>query len=115
MGIAALESHVKGDKHKMKLSSFGTVNIQQLYKATNQSGDRWTLKFFNVLSAVMAAQIKWALKIVTSHFLFCSCLNISELFRSMFSDIHIVKLFILSKAKCAYLINLGNAPYFKKF
>ena len=25
MGIAALESHAKGDKHKMKLSSSGTV------------------------------------------------------------------------------------------
>ena len=40
MGIAALKSHAKGDKHKIKLSSSGTVNIQQLYKATNQSGEK---------------------------------------------------------------------------
>ena len=62
----------------------------------------------------MTAEIKNALKIVTSHFLFRSRLNINELFRSMFSDIHIAKLFKLSKAKCGYLANLGNAPYFKK-
>ena len=31
MGIAALESHAEVDKHKMKLPSSGTVNIQQFY------------------------------------------------------------------------------------
>ena len=62
----------------------------------------------------MAAEIKWALKIVTSHFSFCSCLDISELFHSMFSDSHIAKSFKLSKTKCAYLINFGIAPYFKE-
>ena len=89
MGIAALESHAKGDKHKMKLSSSGVVNIQQLYKATNQSGDKGTLKSYVVSSAVMAAEIKWALKIVTSHFLFRSCLDINELFRSMYFKSHL--------------------------
>ena len=29
MGIAALESHANGDKHKIKLPSSGTVYIQQ--------------------------------------------------------------------------------------
>ena len=48
MGIAALESHAEGDTHKMKLASSGTVNIQQLYKATNQSVDKGTLKSFVV-------------------------------------------------------------------
>ena len=114
MGIAALESHAKGDKHKIKLSSSATVNIQQLYKATNQSGDKGTLKSFVVSSAVIAAEIKWALKIVTWHFLFHSYLDINDLFLSMFSDSHISKSFKLSKTKCAYLINFGIAPYFKE-
>ena len=114
IGIAALESHAKGDKHKLKLLSSGTINIQQLHKATNKSGDKRTLKSFVVSSAVMAAEIKWALKIVTSHFSFRSCLDINELFRSMFSDSHIAKSFKLCKTKCVYLINFGNAPYFKE-
>ena len=114
MGIAALESHAKDDKHKMKLSSSGTVKIQQLYKATNQSGDKRTLKSFVVSSVVIAAEIKWALKIVTSHFSFRSCLDINKLFRSMFSDSHIAKSFKLSKTKCVYFIKFGIAPYFKE-
>ena len=114
MGIAALESHAKGDKHKMKLSSSGTVNILQLHKATRQSGDNGTLKSFVLSSAVMAAEIKWTLKMVTSHFSFRSCLDINELFRCMFSDSHIAKLFKHSKTKCVYLINFGIAPYFEE-
>ena len=77
MGIAALESHAKGDKHKMKLSSSGTVNTQLLYKAANQSGDKGTLKSFVSLSAVMTGGVKWTLKIVTSYFSFHSCLDIN--------------------------------------
>ena len=84
MGIVAPESHANSDKHKMKLSSSQTVNIQLLYKATNQSGNKGTLGSFVVSSAVMGAEIKWALKIVTSHFSFRSCLVINELFRSTF-------------------------------
>ena len=57
--------------------------------------------------------MKWALKILTSHFSFRSCLDINELFLSVFSDSHIAKSFKLSKTKCAYLINFGIAPYFK--
>ena len=62
----------------------------------------------------MAGEIKWALKIVKSHFSFCSCLDINELFRSMFSGSHIAKSFKLSKTKCAYLINFGIVLYFKE-
>ena len=98
--------------NKVKLSSSGTVNIQQFYKDTNQSGDKGTLKSFVVSSAVMAAEIKWASKIVTLQFSFRSCLDINKLFLSMFSDSHIAKSFKLSKTKCAYLINFGIAPYF---
>ena len=72
----------------MKLTSSGTVNIQQLYKATNQSDDKGALKSFVVSCAVMAAEIQWTLKIITSHFSFRSCLDVKELLRSMFSDSH---------------------------
>ena len=61
----------------------------------------------------MTAEIEWALKIVTLHCPFCSCLNINVLFRSMISDSHIAKSFKLSKTKCSYLRNFAIAPYFK--
>ena len=100
MGIVAPESHANSGKHKMKLSSSQTVNIQRLYKATNQSGNKGTLESFVVSSAVMGAEIKWALKIVTSHFSFRSCLVISELFRSAFRLLLVESLVIF---QCAHL------------
>ena len=108
MGIAALECHAKGDKHNMKLASSGTVNIEKLCKVTNQSGDKGNLNS----SAVMAAEIKWVLKVVTSPIWFHSCLDVNEISHSMFSDCHIAKSFKLCKTKYFYLINFGIAPYF---
>lgn len=99
MGIAALESHAKGDKHKIKLPSSGTVYTQQLYKVTNQSGNKVTLTSFVKSSAVMAVAVKWALKIAMLHISCSSCLNINERFHSIFSDSHIAKLRKLRKTK----------------
>ena len=92
----------------MKLSSSGTVNIEKLLKVTNQSGDKGTLNS----SAVMAAEIKWVLKIITSLIWFHSCLDVNEISHSMFSDSRIAKSYKLCKTKCSYLINLGIAPNF---
>ena len=45
--------------------------------------------------------------------MFRSCLDLSELFQSMFGDNDAIKNFSPSKAKCSYLINFGLAPCFK--
>ena len=62
--------------------------------------------------AVSHSEIFWALKVLTLHHSFCSCLYLNHLFRVMFPDSDIAKSFQLLKTKCAYLIVHGLAPYF---
>ena len=58
------------------------------------------------------AEIRWALKMVTMHAFFRSCLNLNELFSTMFPDSDIATNFKMSKTKAAYLINYGIADQF---
>ena len=48
------------------------------------------------------------------HLSFRSCLDLNDLFRSMFPDSAVAQKFQLSKTKCAYLINFGLAVYYHK-
>jgi len=50
---------------------------------------------------------------ISSHFSLRSCLDLNELFKSMFSDSEIAAKFIWSKTKCGYYINFDLAPYFQ--
>ena len=59
------------------------------------------------------AEIKWALKVVLSHFSYRSCLGTNKHFKITFSDSALVKEFSMSKTKCAYVIHFGMAPIFK--
>ena len=59
------------------------------------------------------AKIKWALKVVLSHFSYRSCLGTNKHFKITFSDSALVKEFSMSKTKCAYVIRFGMAPIFK--
>ena len=49
--------------------------------------------------AVFHAEIRWVMKVVTSHFSYCSCLNMNSLLASMFLDSPIAKSFQLSITK----------------
>ena len=62
--------------------------------------------------AVSHAEICWALKVLTSHHSFCSCLNLNHLFLAMFPDSDTAKSIQLSKTKCTYYTVHGLAPYF---
>lgn len=42
------------------------------------------------------------------------CLDLNDLFRSMFPDSTVAQKFKLSKTKCAYLINFGLGVYYHK-
>ena len=63
---------------------------------------------------IVMAEIRWAMKVVLSHHSFRSCLDINDLFSSMFPDSCIAKKFAMSKTKCAYCINYGLAPFYKE-
>ena len=49
-----------------------------------------------------------------AQFTFRSCLDIKDLFISMFGEQEVLSKFSLSKTKCADIINYGIAPYFKE-
>ena len=52
--------------------------------------------------AVAHTEIRWAVKVVMSSASFRSCLQLNDLFRTMFSDSSIASAFQLSKTKCSY-------------
>ena len=62
--------------------------------------------------AVSHAENRLALKVLTSHHPFRSCLNLNQQFPLMFPDSDIAKSFQSSKTKWAYYIVHGLAPYF---
>jgi hypothetical protein len=117
MGKSALTSHSKGNKHQVNVKNFNPVS--SLFFKSNSpkpssSKDTSNNKIDLMMStlAVSHAEIRWALKVLTSHHSFRSCLNLNQLFRVMFPDSDIAKSFQLSKTKCAYYIVHGLAPYF---
>ena len=52
------------------------------------------------------------LRVITSHYSFSSCKDISCLFSKMFPDSQIAQSFSCGATKCAYLACFGSYPYF---
>ena len=51
------------------------------------------------------AEVKWALKLLLSHFSYRSCLGTNNFFKTMFLDSAIAQEFFMSKTKCGYVIH----------
>lgn len=62
---------------------------------------------------VLDAEIKWALKCVSSHYSYNSCADIGSLLSDMFPDSVIAKHFSCGPTKCSYLVCFGLAPYYR--
>ncbi|XP_065676426.1 uncharacterized protein LOC136092344 [Hydra vulgaris] len=135
MGVSALDSHAIGKKHKeharthnaadIFFTDFTTeisgykaafVNLQEHFpnssKVLNDKMAQPTIEDLQSPALVTKVEIIWTLNVVISHFFLRSCLNLNEIFKSMFSDSTIASKFALSKTKCGYLINFGLAPYY---
>ena len=54
------------------------------------------------------------LKVVIAQFIFHSCIDITDLFISMFDEQEVLSKFSLNKTKCADIINYGIASCFKE-
>ena len=66
-----------------------------------------------VLVSALWAEVLWVLNVVINHFSLCLCLGLNDLFKSMFPDSEIAKLFKQSKTKCECSINHGLVSFFK--
>nr|XP_047133834.1 uncharacterized protein LOC124811979 [Hydra vulgaris] len=94
------------------------VNLQEHFpNSKNVLNDKLaqpTIEDLQSPALVTKAEIIRNLNVVMSHFSLRLCLNLNEIFKSMFSDITIASEFALSKTKCGYLINFGLAPYYRE-
>ena len=121
MGVSALVSHSKGAKHQERVKNHNPN--ARLFFARQSDKDtlptdkaaKTTGRIDEMMNsvAVSHAEIRWAMKVVTSHFSYRSCLNLNSLLASMFPDSEIAKSFQLSKMKCSYYVVYGLAPYYK--
>ena len=82
--------------------------------STKQSNARGRVDTMMNAVAVSHAEIRWVMKVVTSHFSYHTCSNLNSLLASMFRDSEIAKSFQMSKTKCSYYTMYGLAPYYKE-
>ena len=60
------------------------------------------------------AEVLWAMKVVSSHYSYFSCMETDRLFQLMFPESAIAKSFSCGEKKSAYIICHGLAPYFSQ-
>lgn len=133
-GHSAVKSHSSGKKHlgrekcaKSKSAGMFFNNASILSSTTSQIEESPTAtgltcstasisldNFQQNKKATMDAEIRWAHKVVASHFSFRSCVDLNELFQTMAPDSEILNGFRLDKTKCRYNILYGFAPYYKQ-
>ena len=127
---SALKSHADGKEHKnlVKNAEAGVKSLAPLHffknalpppsnsspSPSHSGAAAEKIDGLLIPIAVQKAEIRCAIKTVLSRFSFRSCLNLNSLFGTMFEDSEIAKSFKMSKTKCAYVINVGIAPNFKK-
>ena len=107
MGKNTLTSHSRGKKNQVNVKNFNPTsglffksNSPKRSSSKDNSNNKIDLMMCTL--AVSHAENRLALKVLTSHYPFRSCLNLNQLFRVMFPDSDIAKSFQLSKTKCAY-------------
>ena len=110
MGVCAFTPHAKGGKHQEKVRNFNP-SVSLFFKrnqASVSSGSSCSAKQSNAservdtmmnVVTVSYAEIRWVMKVLTSHFSYCFCINLNSLLASMFPDSQIAKSFQMSKTK----------------
>ena len=133
MGISAVKNHMKSQQHNQIMEqkqSFFTQSITDFFGKTNksvpttnesgkqvsssvaipeQTSDVSTVPVSSpstsliISEEVLHADVLWVIKVITSHYSFSSCKNISCLFSKTFPDSQIAQSFSCGATKCAYL------------
>ena len=68
--------------------------------------------FLIISEEVLHGKVLWVIKVITSHYSFSSCEDISCLFSKMFPNSQIAQSFSCEATKCVYLVCFGIYPYF---
>ena len=98
MGVSALVSHAAGVKHKERLRTYNSISSlcfmnQNVNKDTPKVTSTPQVDSLMSSIAVSQAEIYWAMKVLWSHLLYRSCLNLNELFQKIFPDSQVAKSF----------------------
>ena len=96
---------------KKSTKSQGIISESSQRNASS-STQQQTIELTVNKSQVSIAEIKWALQTVTKGHSKNSSNNIAELFKVIFPDSQIAKMFTLGTDKTRYIVNYGIAPYF---
>ena len=123
-GVSNIISHTKSNKHidlekssrlystlyfkkiEAPISTDSTTGAKSTAK-DKASNRKKPLENLRVPLSSTETEIRWVLKVVMAQFTFRSCLDIKDLFISMFGEQEVLSKFSLSKTKCAYIINYG--------
>ena len=130
MGEVAVRSHKDGTGHKKYASICQSNTLRSLMddfiqrpkrselvttnsEVNGNAMDKETIGALCTGNKCFHWEVLWALKVVKSHYSFCSCNDMQKLFSEMFPDSKIAKQFSCGEKECAYLCKFGIAPYFK--
>ena len=115
MEAGALISHAGGAKHKERLKTYNPLPSLFFTRETNikQNTPKSSEKIDSMLTAVSVshAEIRWVLKVLTSHLSYRSCLNLNSLFTTMFPDSLIAKSFKLSKQNVLTMLSMACSTF----
>ena len=125
-GLAQIQSHANGAKHKELMKQFYSTSQLRLQaetvscKGSSTSGDPPLLatqivKKWTHADRVTKAEILWAMKVASAGYSYESTCNISKLFNEMFNDSNtnpVVSDFELASSKMSYVISHGLGPFF---
>lgn len=141
MGVQALKSHIKSKGHvsaysmqtnHSKLSFFvkrptstsekpstSTCTSKSVSKPSEQEKSNETTRQdqhanFYKSDHVNKAEILWCLNVVNKGMSLRTCDGVQDLFRSMFPDSEVAKVFSMGRDKVGYTIAFGLFPAFKK-
>ena len=120
MGQSGLRSHMRGDKHKLAiehskqtLSVDGYLTSKKVKEGAAEAVTVMSLAQHVNLKDVLAAEILWVLKVVSSAYSFKSSEDIGLIWKRQFPDSEIAQRASCGETKCTYLCHFGVAPYFK--
>ncbi|KAL6471512.1 hypothetical protein MHYP_G00201620 [Metynnis hypsauchen] len=132
LGVKALESHAKAEKHQLATKSLqrtqaitqfcassppsslssvpGPAGLHRSIPSASANDIRATLGS----SETSKSEVLWILHSITKHLSYNSSSEISSLFRAMFPDSNIAKTFTCGPNKIAYIARFGLADFIKR-
>ena len=125
LGVKALESHSKSEKHKAAIKCQEQTSSISQYCSTSGAGASRSSATQSAPTAVdlrtafgstptLKAEVLWTFHTITKHQSYTSNEGIDELFQNMFPDSEIAKTFKCGKDKTAYIARFGLADYIKR-